>query len=88
MLFNSFFQYEQRPFEGEFDDCLYLEYAILLYRPATRAHKRVTGSFILGSNFLIVLEEIPSGLLKKHTKRSWRTTRGSNNTVQTTCSSC
>ena len=51
MLFNSFFEYEQLPFEGEFDDCLYLEYAILLYRPAMRAHKRVTGSFILGANF-------------------------------------
>ncbi len=65
MLFNSFFEFEQRPFEGEFDDCLYLEYAILLYRPAMRAHKRVTGSFILGSNFLIVLEQIPSGLFER-----------------------
>lgn len=62
MLFDSFFKHEHEQFEGEFDDCLFLDYAILLYRADLGAHKRVTGSIILANNLLIQLEKTPSGL--------------------------
>ena len=64
-LFDTFFRHEQQPFEGEYDGCLYLEYAILLYRPMLRAHKRVTGSIMIGANFLLLFERIPSGIFER-----------------------
>lgn len=64
-IFSIFFKHESQPFEGEYDDCLYLEYAILLYRPSLRAHKRVTGAIIVGANFLLLLERIPSGIFDR-----------------------
>lgn len=64
-LLGNIFNHEQQQFEGEYDDCFYLEYAILLYNPARRAHARVKGSIILGNNFLILLEIIPAGLFEK-----------------------
>jgi magnesium transporter len=62
MLFDSFFKHEYEQFEGEFEDCLFLDYTILLYRAEKGAHKRVTGSIILATNLLIQLEKTPSGL--------------------------
>jgi magnesium transporter len=64
-LFSTFFKREPQPFEGEYDDCLYLDYAVLLYRPSLRAHKRVTGGIIVGANFLLLLERIPSGIFER-----------------------
>ncbi|HHY55920.1 MAG TPA: hypothetical protein GYA08_10835 [Chloroflexi bacterium] len=64
-LLNTFFKPEPHPFEGEDDECLYLEYAILLYRPSLRAHKRVTGAIIVGANFLLLLERIPAGIFER-----------------------
>jgi len=64
-IFSIFFKHESQPFEGEYDDCLYLEYAILLYRSSLRAHKRVTGAIIVGANFLLLLERIPSGIFER-----------------------
>jgi magnesium transporter len=68
LLFNSIYDYEQQQFEGEYDDCFYLDYSTLLYRPSKRAsasHARVTGSIILGPYFLILFEKTPSGLFEK-----------------------
>lgn len=61
-LFDRFFRHEHEQFEEEFDDCLFLDYAILLYRADRGAHKRVTGSIILATNLVILLEKVPSGL--------------------------
>ena len=88
MLFNSFFEYEQQPFEGEFDDCLYLEYAILLYRPAMRAHKRVTGSFILGANFLSCRSIFHPGCSSGHARRFWRAIRMCSSMARTIYFTC
>lgn len=61
-LVTAFFKHEHQVFESEFEECVYWEYAILLYRPAMRALKRVTGGIIVGENFLLLLERIPSGI--------------------------
>jgi magnesium transporter len=72
LLFNSIYDYEQQQFEGEYDDCFYLDYSTLLYRPSkhsTASHARVTGSIILGPYFLILIEKTPSGLFEKTRKK-------------------
>lgn len=61
-LFTTFFKHEHQAFEGGYEECVYFEYAILLYRPAMRALKRVTGGIIIGANFLLLLERIPAGI--------------------------
>jgi len=64
-LLRNIFNREQQQFEGEYEDCFYLEYTILLYSPSRRAHTPVKGSIILGNNYLILLEIIPAGLFEK-----------------------
>ncbi|MFN8465097.1 MAG: CorA family divalent cation transporter [Caldilineaceae bacterium] len=80
LLFDSFFGREQQEqFEGEYDDCLYMDYAVLLYRPSRGVHKRVRGSIILTANALLLLEKTPSGIfgstrrkiLARHTRAQY-----------------
>lgn len=68
-LATTIFAPERQPFEGEYDDCLYMEYSILLHRSSLRAHKRVSGSIIQGTHYLILLEKTPSGLFERTRKR-------------------
>ncbi len=67
-LVTGFFKHEHQVFESEYEECIYWEYAILLYRPEMRALKRVTGRIIVGANFLLLLERIPSGIFE-HMRR-------------------
>ncbi len=64
-LADAFFRPEQAPFEGERQDGLIYDYAILLYRPHSGAHARVTGSLILGPDFVLLFEKIPSGVFER-----------------------
>lgn len=63
-LFRRIFNREQQQFEGEYDDCLYLENSILLYNPALGAYTIAEISLILGAQFLILLEKMPTGLFE------------------------
>jgi magnesium transporter len=69
LLFNSIFEYEQKHFEGEYDDCLYMDYSVLLYDSEHEAYTRAPGSIILGRHFLILLEKKPVGLFAKTRER-------------------
>jgi magnesium transporter len=72
LLINSIFDYEQQQFEGEYDDCLYLEYSALLYRAEDGLYSRGNGSMILGDHVLMLLEVKPSGLFEKTRQRIQR----------------
>lgn len=69
LLANNVFDYERQQFEGEYEDCLYLEYSALLYRPESGQHSQVRGSLVLGDNFLLLLELTPSGLFERTRQR-------------------
>lgn len=68
-LLEHLFKHGQEPLEDDLDDCMLLEYTILLYRPSKRAHTRVRGSIVLGTNFLILFEKTPSGLFERTRRR-------------------
>lgn len=68
-LLDNIFGHDPQPLDDEDEDCLYMDYSILLYRPQTRAHTKIMGSFILGKSFLIQLEKVPSGLFERTQKR-------------------
>jgi magnesium transporter len=63
-LFRRIFNREQQQFEGEYDDCLYLEHSVLLYNPANGAYTIAEGCLILSTNVLILLEKLPTGLFE------------------------
>jgi magnesium transporter len=68
-LFRRIFNREQQQFEGEYDDCLYLENSILLYNPVQGAYAVAEVSLILGAKFLILLEKLPTGLFESTRSR-------------------
>jgi len=61
------FRPDKQNFEGEPQNCLFWDYSILLYHPAKGAHARSSGTIVLGTNFLLLLEKTPSGLFE-HTR--------------------
>lgn len=63
MLDDSFFT-----FEGEHENCLYMEYAIPLYDNAQTYLHDVRGSFILGKNFLILYQKDGGGIFTRTRK--------------------
>lgn len=68
-LIDNIYSHESQFFEDDDNNCLYLEYSFLLYNPDRRAHAHIKSSIILGTNFLILLEKIPSGLFEKTRRR-------------------
>jgi magnesium transporter len=55
-------------FEGEYENCLYLEYAVPIYESARARPGDVRGSFILGKNFLILYEQSGQGVFSRTRK--------------------
>ena len=64
-LINRVFDTERQQFEGEYDDCLCLEYSALFYRPENEEYFPARGNVILGENFLLLLQFTPAGLFER-----------------------
>lgn len=56
-------------FDAEYDDCLYLEYVVPHLSDETNQLEPSTGSFVLGTNFLIVFEHELHRLLARTRRR-------------------
>jgi magnesium transporter len=74
LLLDAIFSFGQQPLEDEFENCLFLFYEIVLYRPESHAHAHIKGCILLGDNFLLLFEQIPSGLFDA-TRRKVASTR-------------
>jgi magnesium transporter len=55
-------------FDGEFDNCLYLEYAIPVYGQGEAEAQDVRGSFIVGKKFLILYQKDGDGIFGRTRK--------------------
>lgn len=55
-------------FDGEYENCLYLEYAVPIYENAQAQPHDVRGSFILGKNFLILYQKSGEGIFTRTRK--------------------
>jgi magnesium transporter len=55
-------------FEGEYENCLYLEYAVPIYEREKAQPGDVRGSFILGKDFLILYEQNGEGVFVRTRK--------------------
>ena len=56
-------------FDIEYDNCLYLEYTVPYLDPARHLLEQNSGSFVLGSNFLILYEHQIHGLFARTRRR-------------------
>ena len=56
-------------FDTEYENCLYLEYTVPYLHPERKLLEQSSGSFVLGSNFLILYEHQVHGLFSRTRRR-------------------
>ncbi len=56
-------------FDTEYENCLYLEYTVPFLHPERKLLEQSSGSFVLGSNFLILYEHQVHGLFSRMRRR-------------------
>ena len=56
-------------FDTEYENCLYLEYTVPYLNPERKLLEQSSGSFVLGSNFLILYEHQVHGLFSRTRRR-------------------
>ena len=56
-------------FDTEYENCLYLEYTVPYLHPERKLLEQTSGSFVLGSNFLILYEHQVRGLFSRTRRR-------------------